>query len=408
MDGLELLAALKGAEARDPDLPVLVLTSVNSVQTAVEAMRLGAADYITKESERAEILVRVEKVLGQSRLANENRLLRRQLDRASEFGDIVGDSAAIARIKGEIREVAPSDATVLITGETGSGKELVARALHRLSPRRDGPFADVSCAALPDENLLLSELFGHERGAFTGAVAQRRGLFEMAQGGTVFMDEVGELPHEAQGRLLRTLESSTIMRLGGQRPIPISVRMIFATNRDLAALVREGKFREDLYYRINVVPIRMPPLREHGEDIPALVDFFLSHYAEKYARAPKRFTPAALERLCAHLWPGNIRELRNAAERLVIRCPQSVIDVGDIEAQGITASLGPEAEPEALRLPAEGMALEEIEKSFVMQALERAGWNQKEAAKLLGLTADQMHHRVKKFGLRHASWRRNR
>jgi two-component system NtrC family response regulator len=408
MDGLELIRVLKGEEARDPDLPVLVLTSLDSVQTAVEAMRLGAADYITKESERAEILVRIEKVLGQSRLANENRLLRRQLDRASEFGDIVGDSAAMGRIKTEIQEVAPSEATVLISGETGSGKELVARAIHSLSGRRAGPFVDVNCAALPDENLMLSELFGHERGAFTGAVALRRGLFEMAQGGTVFMDEVGELSPEAQGRLLRAIESSTVTRLGGSRPVPISVRLLFATNRDLAQDLGEGRFREDLYYRINVVPLEVPPLREHPEDIPALMDFFLSEYCSKYSRPLKHLTQTALGRLCAHPWPGNIRELRNAAERVVIRVPQAEIDVGDLDAQGIFAPGVHHVAEGGVQLPPEGMPLENIEKSLVTQALERTGWNQKEAAKLLGLTADQMHHRVKKFGLRHASWRKHR
>ena len=408
MGGLELLEVLKGPEARDPDLPVLVLTSVDSVQTAVEAMRLGAADYITKESERPEILMRIEKVLGLSRLANENRLLRRQLDRASEFGDIVGDSEPIANIKREIREVAPSDATVLITGETGSGKELVARAIHRLSQRKSGPFVDVNCAALPDENLMLSELFGHERGAFTGAVALRRGLFEMAQGGTVFMDEVGELTPEAQGRLLRTIESSTIQRLGGARPIPVSVRLLFATNRDLREQVRQGSFREDLFYRINVVPIHVPPLREHADDVPTLIAFFLAEYCAKYSRASKSLTDAALKRLRAHPWPGNIRELRNAAERLVIRVPQAEIDVPDLESQGIFVLTGGLAADGSIELPAEGMPLDDIERSLVMQALERAHWNQKEAAKLLGLTPDQMHHRVKKFEIKHASWRKHR
>lgn len=408
MDGLELLGMVKGEDGRDPNLPVIVLTSVDSVATAVEAMRLGAADYITKESERAEILVRVEKVLGLSKLANENRLLRRQLDRSSEFGDIIGNSAVMERIKVEIREVASSDATVLVSGETGSGKELVARAIHRLSTRRDGPFVDINGAALPDENLLLSELFGHERGAFTGAVTLRRGLFEMAHGGTVFLDEVGELSGEAQGRLLRTLESNTVTRLGGQRPIPISVRLLFATNRDLAAEVREGRFRDDLYYRINVVPITVPPLREHSEDIPALLAFFLDEYCSKYSRTHKKITDAALKRLIRHPWPGNIRELRNAAERLVIRCPQAEIDLPDLEGQGIFAAGAASAPPSSVSLPTDGMPLEEIEKSLVVQALDRTGWNQKEAAKVLGLSSDQMHHRVKKYELKHESWRRNR
>ncbi|MBN1476153.1 sigma-54-dependent Fis family transcriptional regulator, partial [Candidatus Sumerlaeota bacterium] len=345
--------------------------------------------------------------LGQSHLANENRLLRRQLERTSEFGEIVGDSGAMEAIKREIREVAPSDATVLISGETGSGKELVARAIHRLSPRGSEPFVDVNCAALPDENLLLSELFGHERGAFTGAVSLRRGLFEMAKGGTVFMDEVGELTPEAQGRLLRTIESETITRLGGQRPIPIDVRLVFATNRDLGEEVRAGRFREDLYYRINVVPIDVPPLREHASDIAALVAFFLDQYTQKYRRPAKRLTAAAIARLEAHRWPGNIRELRNVVERLVIRCPQAEIDVADLERPGLFAP-GVAASADPVSLPPEGMALDEIERALVIQALERADWNQKEAAKLLHLTPDQMHHRVKKFEIRHPSWRRNR
>ncbi|MCX7012322.1 MAG: sigma-54 dependent transcriptional regulator, partial [Candidatus Sumerlaeota bacterium] len=251
MSGVDVLRAIRAGEAEglDPDLPVVALTSVNTVETAVEAMKLGAADYISKEAEKRELLVRLRRVLDQSRLLNENRLLRAQVEREQAFPGLVGRSEALRRISREIQNVAPSDATVLISGETGVGKELVARALHQASPRRAGAFLDVNCAALPDDNLFQSEVFGHERGAFTGAVMQRKGRFELAAGGTLFFDEIAELSRESQAKVLKAIELMEITRLGGSRPIRVDCRLICATNKDLEEVVRQGGFREDLYYR---------------------------------------------------------------------------------------------------------------------------------------------------------------
>ena len=407
IDGIEVIRRVKsGAEAKiDSDVPMVVLTSVNAVQTAVEAIRGGAADYITKESERPEIVVRLRRVLEQSRLLNENRYLKDQLARASEFTDIVGESAAIRTIKDEIANVAGSDATVLIAGETGVGKELVARAIHHASPRRDGPFVDLNCAALPDENLLLSELFGHERGAFTDAKALKKGRFELAQSGTLLLDEISDLSPNAQGKLLRVIETRTFTRLGGLRTLDVDCRVVCATNADLAEAVAQGRFREDLFYRINVFPIRVPPLRERAEDVPTLARYFLQQFVAKYRRAAGGFDDEALGILCAYAWPGNVRELRNFCERLAIRARKPVVDAELVRACGVGEA--PPAAPSAIALPEQGVNLDQMEKDLVLAALEKADWNQKQAAELLGISVDRMNSRVKKWGLRHPSWRRH-
>ncbi|MFH0795207.1 MAG: sigma-54 dependent transcriptional regulator, partial [bacterium] len=321
VSGIDLLKRVKqGKESGiDPDIPMVVLTSVNAVDTAVEAMKLGAADYITKESEKQEIVVRLRKVLEQSHLLNENRYLRDQLEKRSEFGEFIGESAAIKKIKEEILEVAQSDALVIIVGDTGVGKELVARAIHRTSPRTRGPFMDLNCAALPDESLFQSELFGHERGAFTGAIAQKKGKLEIASGGTVFLDEISELSRDSQAKILKAIEQLQITRIGGNRTIQLDCRFICATNRDLGSEVKAGRFREDLYYRVNVFPILIPPLRQRTEDIPVLVNFFLAHFSRKYLKPPRRVDDLAMALMRNYAWPGNVRELRNILERLVIR-----------------------------------------------------------------------------------------
>ncbi|MCD6385863.1 sigma-54-dependent Fis family transcriptional regulator, partial [Candidatus Sumerlaeota bacterium] len=264
IDGVEVLRRIKNVTEPefDPDMPVVMLTSVNDVSVAVEAMRLGAADYITKESERREIVIRLLRVLEQNKLLNENRFLRDQLARATEFGEIVGQSQAIQKIKQDIAEVAPLDVPLLITGETGVGKELVARIVHRLSPFGNGPFIDLNCAAIPEDNLFQSELFGHEKGAFTNAHSLRRGKFELAHNGTLFFDEVSELSPDSQAKLLRVIENLEFTRIGGTRPIKVKCRLIFATNQDLEQKVEQGTFRRDLYFRISVFPVHIPPLRE--------------------------------------------------------------------------------------------------------------------------------------------------
>ena len=405
IDGLEIIRRVKsGAEAKiDSDVPMVVLTSVNDVRTAVEAMRGGASDYITKESERPEIVVRLRHVLEQSRLLNENRYLKDQLARASEFTEIVGESQALRTIKDEIANVASSDATVLITGETGVGKELVARAIHGASPRGEGPFVDLNCAALPDENLLLSELFGHERGAFTDAKALKKGRFELAQGGTLLLDEISDLSPNAQGKLLRVIETRQFSRLGGLRTLDVDCRVICATNADLAEAVARGRFREDLFYRINVFPIRVPPLRERTEDIPLLARYFVQQFAAKYRRPSAGFDDEALQLIRAYSWPGNVRELRNFCERLVIRLRKGVVDADLVRACGL-AETRP-VPPATLTVPDEGINLDQMEKGLVLAALEKSDWNQKRAAELLGISVDRMNSRVKKWDLRHPSWR---
>ncbi len=410
--GLDLIRKIKveGVQGIDSDLPVIVLTSVGSVDTAVEAMKLGAADYITKEAERQEILIRLGKVIEQARLLHENRVLRGQLAERDEFREIIGESPAIRRIKEEIAQIARSDVTVLITGETGVGKELVARAIHRTSLRSRGPFVDVNCAALPDDNLFQSEVFGHEKGAFTDASYQRKGKFELAHGGTLFMDEIAELSRESQAKILKALEQQTFTRLGGMKPISVNCRFIFATNKDLMEEVRAGRFREDLYYRVAVFPIHVPPLREHPSDIPLLAQFFADQFSKKYSRPPFAFDAGAMRLLQEYSYPGNIRELRNIIERLTIRARGNIITAADVEAIGLgrAPSAAAVETPEPKRvvwLPEEGIDLEEVERQLVIEALERTGWNQKEAAALLHISVDRMHSRVKKFGLKHPSWR---
>jgi two-component system NtrC family response regulator len=384
--------------------PVVVLTSVNAVDVAVQAMRLGAADYLTKESTRDEIVLRLRNILGSADLAEENRRLRTTISRLEEFDEIVGVSQAIGRLKAQIAEIAANDVSVLIQGATGVGKELVARALHRASPRERGPFVEVNCAALPDENLFLSELFGHERGAFTGALTRKRGRFELADGGTLFLDEIGELGPLAQARLLKAVETLEFHRLGSERPSRVNCRLLFATNRDLAQEVKEGRFREDLYYRVNIFPIEVPPLRARPEDVAPLARFFAARFAEKHGLESPTFSDEALAVLRGNPWPGNVRELRNVVERLAIRFRGRTITPEDLAELNLGGS-GASVAFGAIILPEGGVDLEAVERELVMQALRRSDWNQRQAAELLGISVDRMNARVKKFGLTHPSWR---
>jgi len=405
ISGLELLERVRAGRASvDRDTPVVVVTSVDAVGPAVEAMRLGAGDYITKESDMAEIVLRLSRAIEQSRILNENRQLRDQLARGDEFAEIVGASEAIRKIKAELTELAGNAVSVLLIGETGVGKELVARALHRTGPTANGPFIEVNCAALPDENLFQSELFGHEKGAFTGAFQRKPGCFERAEGGTLFLDEIGELPLDSQAKLLRAIETLRFARLGGTAEIAVNCRLIFATNRDLQAEVKAGRFREDLFYRVNVFPIHVPPLRQRPADVAPLARYFLDQFAAKYSRPRRPISEEALAVLRSCPWPGNIRELRNIAERLVIRARGEVIGPEDLTACGI----GPAPAALDLVIPDEGIDLEDFEKRLVLAALEKAEWNQKRAAQLLGISPDRMNARVKKFGLRSPQWRVNK
>ncbi len=406
--GLDLLDRVaRQAEAGEIEAPpIVVLTSINSVDTAVEAMRKGAADYLTKEATRDEIVLRLKNILDRAELASENKMLRRTLGRYEEFEEIVGASAWVKQLKEQVRQIAASDVAVLIQGPTGVGKELVARALHKASHRARGAFVEVNCAALPDENMFLSELFGHERGAFTGALNRKRGQFELADGGTLFLDEIGELGAQAQARLLKAVETLQFNRLGSERPIKVNCRLLFATNKVLGEEVKAGRFREDLFYRINIYPIEVPPLRARPEDVPPLARFFAARFADKHRLAPTEFAPESLDIMRANPWPGNVRELRNVVERLAIRFAGRTVDEAALREVGLIASAG--SGGGAAILPEGGIDLEEVERSLVVQALERTNWNQRQAAALLGISVDRMNARVKKFNLTHPSWRVHR
>ncbi len=405
--GLDLLSRVR--EGKEPGidsaLPILMLTSITNVDTAVDAMRRGASDYITKEAGRAEIVMRLHRILDQQQIAEENVLLRETLARTGEFADMIGTSSAMQHIKSEVAEVGPTDATVMILGDTGVGKELVARAIHQSSGRA-GPFIDINGALLPDDTTMQSELFGHEKGAFTDAHQLKKGKLELADGGTLFLDEVGEVSLSVQAKLLRALETMNFTRLGGTKNLQVDVRIIVATNRDLKTRVASGEFREDLYYRLNVFPIQIPPLRERRDDIPALTRYFLGRYAEKYARQIPMIEQSALETLRSYDWPGNIRELKNICERLIIRARGSdTLTDAEVRACG----LGPASDVSRIvRIPEQGIDLDEVEKMLVVEALNRTDWNQTEAAKLLTISVDRMNNRVKKWGLKHENWRVNK
>ena len=407
LNGLEVIKIIRKGERAglDEDIPIVVLTSINSVDTAVNAMKLGAADYITKESERPEIVLRLKKVLDQNRLLNENRYLKDQLDKKNEFSEFIGESESIARIKSELARMASQEVSVLLTGETGVGKELVARAIHRLGRDSDAPFIDVNCAALPDDNLLQSELFGHEKGAFTGATDQRKGKFELAGKGSIFLDEISELSRASQGKILKLIENRTFMRLGGAKEIRVLCRFIFATNKDLGEEVRSGRFREDLYYRVNVYPIHIPPLRERRQDIPLLARFFIHFFCKKYNKPLKQLEQSALELLMSYVWLGNVRELRNIIERLVIKTYSPIISSKDVEGCGMGVLPGAGS---TVLLPPRGEKLDDLEKDLTRQALVRSDWNQKKASDLLGISVDRMNSRVKKYGFTHPGWRKHK
>jgi two-component system response regulator AtoC len=391
-DGLSVLKRIK---ARDPDTLVILLTAYSSVDTAVEAMKHGAYHYANKPFNLDEIVLLVEKALETTRLRREVRALRATQAQPYSPDRMVGESPPVVAVKALLRKIAASPAsTVLLTGESGTGKDLAAKVLHYNSARAAKPFMNITCSALPD-SLLESELFGHERGAFTGADRQKRGLLEMADGGTVFLDEIGEMVPGLQAKLLRFLEEKTFKRVGGSSDIKVDVRVVGATNRDLQEEVRAGKFREDLFYRLNVLPIPLPPLRDRGDDIPLLVTFYVDAYNTEFKKRVRGVTPAVMQQLQSYRWPGNIRELRNAIERAMLLVEGDTLTADDFSlGVGGTIRLG-----ERVELPAGGLDLEQLERSLVVQALERTGWNQTKAASLLGVNRDQIRYRIEKFHL---------
>jgi two-component system NtrC family response regulator len=385
------LQVLREVRAISPVAAVIIVTAYGSIETAVDAIKAGAADYLTKPLNLDELLHRINHVRERQRLQTENRELREALAERHRVEGIIADSGPMQEALSLVRRVAPSDATVLIRGESGTGKELIAQAIHYASPRAAGPLVRVNCAALAD-GVLESELFGHERGAFTGAFAARKGRFEAADGGSLFLDEIGDLPAHTQVKLLRVLQERQFERVGSTRSIAIDVRLLAATHRDLEALVRSGAFREDLYYRINVVTITLPPLRERRDDLPMLIDHFVRLFAARNGKPIQGLTREARELLLRYDYPGNVRELVNLVERAVVLTRDEVIGVGDLP---LTLH-DPAPEPAGSGLEA---AVEGLERRMIREALSRAGGVQTRAAELLGISERVLRYKLRKYGL---------
>ena len=389
LSGLDVLEAVR---SMSPETAVMIVTAYGTIETAVSAVKAGAADYLTKPLNLDELLHRIHRVRERHQLVAENRELREALAERHRVEGIIGDSGRMQEVLSLVRRVAPSDATVLIRGESGTGKELIAKALHYASPRASGPLVKVNCAALA-EGLLEAELFGHEKGAFTGAVASRKGRFELADSGSIFLDEIGDLPPHLQVKLLRVLQEREFERVGSSRPIKVDVRLLAATHRDLEMLVREGRFRDDLYYRINVVTILLPPLRERREDLPPLIECFVRAFAEKNGKTIRGLTAEAREALLRYDYPGNVRELENLIERAVVLTRDDVI--------------GPEDLPLALGAPPPetgadaGLvaAVEGLERRMIREALAKANGTQTRAAELLGISERVLRYKLRKYGL---------
>ena len=390
-DGLSVLRKVK---ERTPDLPVILMTAFSTIENAVEAMKLGAFHYVNKPFNLDEVVLLAEKALETVALRREVVALRGSHGRDYGFDAIVGASPAMTRVKELLAKVASSPAsTVLLTGETGTGKDLAAKAIHYNSSRAARPFVNITASALP-EQLLESELFGHERGAFTDARQQKRGLFETADGGTLFLDEIGEMTVGLQSKLLRFLEEKTFKRVGGLTDIRVDVRVIAATNRDLEKEVKEGTFREDLFYRLQVMPVALPSLRERRGDVELLAKFYITRFNAEFRKHVRGLSTGAQELLDRYTWPGNVRELRNAIERAMLLADRPLLEPQDFTTLTRTVSAA------HFTLPPEGVNLEEVERQLVVQALERANNNQTRAAELLGLNRDQVRYRMEKFGLR--------
>jgi two-component system response regulator AtoC len=390
-DGLQVLKAMKAAE---PEILVILLTAFSTIETAVEAMKQGAYHYANKPFNLDEIALVVAKALETTRLRREVKALRASRSEPYAIDHIIGESPAMMKLKGLLQKVAASPAsTVLLTGESGTGKDLAAKTIHYNSDRAAKPFMNITCSALP-EALLESELFGHERGAFTDARQQKLGLLESAEGGTVFLDEIGEMVPGLQAKLLRFLEEKAFKRVGGAGDVRVDARVIAATNRDLDEAVKQGRFREDLYYRLNVMQIALPPLRSHVADVPLLVNYYIDLFNREFRKKVRGATAEAMTVLKAYRWPGNIRELRNAVERAMLLAESDWLAAEDFPVSGDRGTTA-----RTLNLPEEGLSLDALERELVVQALQRTGGNQTRAASLLGLNRDQIRYRIEKFGL---------
>lgn len=393
-NGRDLLHELR---SKRPDMPVVVMTAYASLRDAVALVKDGAFDYISKPFEIDDVIATARRALRLTQVVNENRRLRAELEGRYSFGNLIGSSPAFAEVLRQIAEVCESRATVLIQGESGTGKELVARAIHFNSPRRDNPFIAINCSAIP-EHLLESELFGHAKGAFTGAVAAREGRFVTANGGTLFLDEIGDLPASLQPKLLRALQDQTFEPVGSDRSVKVDVRIIAATHRDLEAAMDDGDFREDLYYRLAVYPIRVPALRERAGDVLPIASHFLSHFAAEMTKKISGFAPEAEAALSAYQWPGNIRELQNAIERATIVASQNVITPQDLPGY-VTRAKRPAATNPAVPSDLDG-EMERIERDFILAALQETDGVQVKAAERLGIAERSLWHRIKKLGIK--------
>ncbi|MDR3720460.1 MAG: sigma-54 dependent transcriptional regulator [Candidatus Acidoferrales bacterium] len=391
MSGLEFLHAVKRVNA---ELPVVIMTAYGTVESAVDAMKAGASDYVLKPFSLAELVLIIRKELATHHLRQENRDLREALGHRYEYKNIVARSDKMQAVLALVERVAPTNATVLIGGESGVGKDLIARAIHEHSQRASGPFVKINSTAIP-ETLLESELFGYEKGAFTGATSNKPGKFELADRGTLFLDEIGDVPAAIQVKLLRVLQDREFERLGSTRTHKVDVRLVAATNRDLRAALEEGTFREDLYYRLNVVAIDIPPLRDHKEDIPALAELFLEKSARESGKAVRGITPQAMKMLMDFHWPGNVRELQNVLERAVTLSSGAILDVGDIHIDGPPRRVSTDSAPV---LP-DGMTLEQWEEELLREALRRADGNKSQAARALGLSRNALRYRLSKMGV---------
>ena len=389
--GLELLTELRSQDSRTP---VIVMTAFGSIETAVEAMKAGAVDFLPKPFSLDHLMTVIEKALELKNLRNENRELRAELSQRYEFDNIVGRSDSMREIFTTIDRVAPTRATVLLCGESGVGKDMIARAIHHHSPRSDRPFVKINCTALP-ENLMESELFGYEKGAFTGANTTKPGKFEQADTGTVFLDEIGDVPGSIQVKLLRILQEREFERLGSNKTRHIDVRVLAATNVDLRAALEQGTFREDLYYRLNVLPINIPPLRDRKEDIPFLANHFIRKFQKDLGSPVESISEGAMERLLGYHWPGNVRELENVIERSMVLASGKVLEAADIK-----LDLAPKSRAAAVDsfLP-EGVTLDQFEQSIIKEALQRANGNKSQAARLLGLTRNALRYRLSQMGI---------
>jgi len=392
MDGLQLLALIRRQNAQ---VPVVVMTAYGSIETAVESMKAGATDFLLKPFSLDHLMQVVAKALEVRALRDENRQLKAELGRRYEFDNIIGRSPAMQEIFDTIERVAPTRATVLLAGESGTGKDLIARAIHFHSPRRDRPLVKINCTAIP-ENLMESELFGYEKGAFTGANASKPGKFEQADTGTVFLDEIGDVPGNIQVKLLRVLQEREFERLGSNLTRHIDVRVIAATNQDLRAALEQGTFREDLYYRLNVVPLNIPPLRERKQDIPFLASHFVGKLAPETGARAESISAAAMEKLVAYHWPGNVRELENVIERSLVMCAGDQLEASDIK---LEAAPRPRSKGDEPRFIPEGLTLDEYEREIIREALRRAEGNKSQAARLLGLTRNALRYRLTQMGM---------